>query len=123
MGGGPRKTTDVSKGAPRNPLAVVASGDVEVGDGGAYSYCQLEHVFQFRINPGSVVAQGASARLVPGHPTQIAVGSTTVGELDLRHTYDMTGCMEAGYRMVGWIENVDPNGKTGTVIVRGDPRR
>jgi hypothetical protein len=121
MGGGPNRTRDASKGAPRNPLLALMDGSGDVNGDGLYSYCQLEHALLFRVARGVALDLGGPARLVLSNPPQIAVGSDIVGELDPRHSFDMAGCMEAGYRMVGWIQSFDADERTGVAIVRGEP--
>lgn len=118
MGGGSKRTRDVSKGAPRNPLTSLQVG---FGGGGEYSYCQLEHSLRFVMARGVMLDLGAPARLVPAQPVQVAVDTGIVGELQTSHSSDMLGCMEAGYRMVGWIDDLDPDGRAGVVVVRGEP--
>jgi hypothetical protein len=119
MGGGSKGTRDASKGAPWNPLT-----SLQVGfDGGSeYSYCQLEHSLRFVMSQGAMLNLGAPARLVPAQPVQVAVDTGIVGEVHTSHSSDMLGCMEAGYRMVGWIDDLDRDRRMGVVIVRGEPR-
>lgn len=119
MGGGPRTTRDSTKGAPINPFG--ALGQADGVEGGQYSYCRRTHRLTVRLVAGGLPAVGGPARLLVARPVQVVVDGELAGYLDERDTIGMLGCLEAGYRLTGQVEAVDPGARTATVVVRGDP--
>ena len=120
MGGGSKRSRDVSKGAPGNPLTAALN---EFGNGSeeSYSYCRQEHWLSFRLPTGTRPKPGSEVRLVAANPVQLMAGRTLVGELDVDQSVSMRGCLEAGYRMIGSLRSVDLQTQIGVAVVRGEP--
>jgi hypothetical protein len=120
MGGGSKRSGDVTKGAPGNPLTGSTEGFGESPEG-AYSYCQQEHWLSFRLASGANPKPGTEVRLVAANPVQLLAGSTLIGDLDPRQSVSMRGCMESGYHMRGAVRSADLTTRGGVAVLRGEP--
>ena len=122
MGGGRKSSNDPPKGAPRDPLLLLASRPA-TGEGPAaaraYSFCEEPRRLAFQASPGTRVLAGR-VRLRAASPPEVVSGTRVVGALTGAIADAIRDCLEMGYRIEGDVEQFDAISGVGTLDVRSE---
>jgi hypothetical protein len=126
MGGSRKSSPDTVKRPPVNILTEVRRLEKGLGDSGnagayrAESFCAQPRNISFQVLDGTSIEAGDPIRLRLADPPQVFRGDKAVGELSEVSAKAMLACLKMGYQMVGKVDSVSADGRTGFLSIRGE---